>query len=643
MAEVVSFEVDINAGDSPKTFKDLTDKVQKLKQELEGSDLGSKNFKRLSAELQNAQSQVKNLEKNFEGLETEKVVESFAKVGEGIAGGFAAATGAMALFGEENESLNEAVVKTQAAVAIAMGARSVAEGLVQGKIALRVVTEKAGVVWTLAAAAAQKVFSLAMGTSTGAMKLFRMAMISTGIGALIVGVGLLIANFDLVTAKVKEVAASITSKFAWVRTFFETIGLMNTVEEDALDIAEQQMKKSEEVQKVKQREIELAKAQGKSAKELRDLEIKMIAERFEAYRVFVASKIKAGKEVTQEEKDQLDTLRHELNMARVKDNEDTKKEIEDKAKLEREKWEKIRAERKKAEEQEESDRKKRVEEIIKVNQQAIDIRISLIKDERERELETEREALKRKLEALKVNSEEEANLRLLLIEQSKQQEAEIERKYADEKAVRVAEEIQKKHDDDLVKAEADKVAKEKELADIQERINAQQEYVEVRIGLAQNLVNATSALGSLVIKDQQKLEKFNKGIALAQLAIDTAKAISSTIAGATAAAAAGGPAAPFLLAGYITSGIATVLSAVGTAKKLLGKSETTPAPSLSTSTPNKAPTITTGRPSVDGFNPTNRTSFDNPSTSLNIKTYVTETDITNSQDRIKKIKSQSEF
>jgi len=44
----------------------------------------------------------------------------------------------------------------------------------------------------------QKALSLATGTTTGAMKLLRIALISTGIGAIVVGIGLLIANFDKV-------------------------------------------------------------------------------------------------------------------------------------------------------------------------------------------------------------------------------------------------------------------------------------------------------------------------------------------------------------------------------------------------------------------------------------------------------------
>lgn len=46
------------------------------------------------------------------------------------------------------------------------------------------------------AAIQQKIMTFAVGTTTGAMKAFRIALIATGIGAIVVAIGLLIANFD---------------------------------------------------------------------------------------------------------------------------------------------------------------------------------------------------------------------------------------------------------------------------------------------------------------------------------------------------------------------------------------------------------------------------------------------------------------
>ena len=44
----------------------------------------------------------------------------------------------------------------------------------------------------------QAIYSTVVGTSTGAMKLFRIALASTGIGLIVIALGLLIANFDKV-------------------------------------------------------------------------------------------------------------------------------------------------------------------------------------------------------------------------------------------------------------------------------------------------------------------------------------------------------------------------------------------------------------------------------------------------------------
>lgn len=73
------------------------------------------------------------------------------------------------------------------------------------------------------AAIQQKVMSFAVGTSTGAMKAFRLALIGTGIGAVVVALGLLIANFD----KVKNAVLNLVPGLA---TISDAIGgLVETV------------------------------------------------------------------------------------------------------------------------------------------------------------------------------------------------------------------------------------------------------------------------------------------------------------------------------------------------------------------------------------------------------------------------------
>jgi hypothetical protein len=69
-----------------------------------------------------------------------------------------------------------------------------------------IIKEKGAIIDTLTLAkttaltAATAAYTFVVGTSTGALKIFRLALATTGIGAIVVGIGLLITNFD----KVKE-------------------------------------------------------------------------------------------------------------------------------------------------------------------------------------------------------------------------------------------------------------------------------------------------------------------------------------------------------------------------------------------------------------------------------------------------------
>ncbi len=75
-----------------------------------------------------------------------------------------------------------------------------------------------------AAAMGQAFYTTVVGTSTGAMKLFRIALVSTGIGAIIVGLGLLIANFD----KVKKVVLNLVPGLAVIGDLFTSLVQMVT-------------------------------------------------------------------------------------------------------------------------------------------------------------------------------------------------------------------------------------------------------------------------------------------------------------------------------------------------------------------------------------------------------------------------------
>ena len=165
-------------------LESLEDKLNAAKKRMvELAAAGKQN----TEEFQRLQVEAGNYKRIIEGVE--QSVDSFAKGGskaltlvveasQAVGAGFAIAQGAAALFGDENEDLQKAMLKVQGAIA-----------LVNGVQQINVLLTQKSVITTEAAAAAQKIYAFAVGTSTGAMRAFRLALLATGIGAFVVVLG----------------------------------------------------------------------------------------------------------------------------------------------------------------------------------------------------------------------------------------------------------------------------------------------------------------------------------------------------------------------------------------------------------------------------------------------------------------------
>lgn len=101
------------------------------------------------------------------------------------AAGFQVLSGSAALFGSESKDLQKTLVKLNAVMAITSGLQQIVN-LGQKESAFRLGLS----------VAAQRAYTVVVGESVGITKAFKIALASTGIGALILAVGYLIANFD---------------------------------------------------------------------------------------------------------------------------------------------------------------------------------------------------------------------------------------------------------------------------------------------------------------------------------------------------------------------------------------------------------------------------------------------------------------
>jgi archaellum component FlaC len=181
MAKTVAFDVEVESGNSVKTLGSLKEQLAQINEELEQVEIGSKAFTELSDQARSTASEIKTLEKTFEGLEPQQKTEAFLKGFEAISGAVAVTAGTLAIFGVESENVGKIEEKVQGAIAIAIGARAIAEGALQARVAARLVAEKAAVVATKAATVAQAAFNVVMNANPIFLLVTVLAAVTAGI------------------------------------------------------------------------------------------------------------------------------------------------------------------------------------------------------------------------------------------------------------------------------------------------------------------------------------------------------------------------------------------------------------------------------------------------------------------------------
>jgi len=119
----------------------------------------------------------------------------------GVAGGFAAVQGGMALLGVQSESVEKTLLKVQSAMALSQGLQQIGESVDSFKqlgavIQSSTTFKKLDTLATAAATVVQRLFSSAVTTTSVSFNALKTAIVSTGIGALVVGLGYLVAKMN---------------------------------------------------------------------------------------------------------------------------------------------------------------------------------------------------------------------------------------------------------------------------------------------------------------------------------------------------------------------------------------------------------------------------------------------------------------
>ena len=480
--------------------------------------------------------------------------DKFAKLNTvvmGVANGFQAAQGAMALFGNESKDFEKTMIKLQGAMALTQGL----EGL--GKV-----QQQFTAIFTDIASGAKKAFAA-----------IRAGIGSTGIGLIVVALGSIVAYWDEIKTAIMGVSEETKKAKVEQDKYNQSIRDLNR-ERELLLYGELASKKSELAEiEAKQNQIgeDYIKIQQR---------LKIIAQ----------SRALAGVEHGKAEEAQ---LRLTLQANTLKSEQLVNDEIRTRQAIRR---------------IEENDAAKKLADAEKAKQQRKtaqaeeDARLKAIQDGKDlvnAQNKKHEEDLFKELNTIRGAG---------LFKQGEQLKT-----YTDEEYILLA-----------AAAARRKALEEKTKADT---ILTEQQISDAKLSIAQSTVEGLTALNVILTAEDQKRQNIQKAIALVEIGIDTAIAVSSLNAESAKASAkvAGvlGPATPIFTAAYYAQGIVRILANVAKAKQVLSGGKASGgggggamginAPAMS------APNISSSLPTVSGFD---------------TKVFVTEGDIRRTTDRV---------
>ena len=169
-------EVKIQTGESARTVKELRKELRDLKDQLLSTQQGTEEYNSVMVKAADIQHELKEQmeEINSSAMDFGQKLGNVTKTMTGISGAITAATGALSLFGIENEEAQKKITATMTSLI------GITEGLSKMDDGIK----------------AFKRLTIAVNSSSKAMGVFKTALISTGIGALVVVLGSVIAYWD---------------------------------------------------------------------------------------------------------------------------------------------------------------------------------------------------------------------------------------------------------------------------------------------------------------------------------------------------------------------------------------------------------------------------------------------------------------
>ena len=209
--------VEIDTGTAQKSVKSLRTELKSLKDELVNLEKGTVEYNQVLQQAANIQHDLREMNQELaaSAMDFGQIMGNTTATINGVVSGFQALSASMSLLGIENEDTLKTIKKLQAMMALTQGIAGIENGIKAFKrLSLAItnsatitnlfnkatkttaVTEEASTIATKGLQGAMVGEAAATGTATVATNTFKKALISTGIGAIVVAIGMLIAHLE---------------------------------------------------------------------------------------------------------------------------------------------------------------------------------------------------------------------------------------------------------------------------------------------------------------------------------------------------------------------------------------------------------------------------------------------------------------
>jgi hypothetical protein len=270
-------EVDQSEQKAVESTMSLRAELKKLQTDLQSGKLTGAAFDEGIKKAGLMKDQINDVNNRIKALATDAADVALRGIGDfatGAVGAFSAVQGGMALFGDESEDVQKALMKLQGAMALLNGVTAINNALQADSAGMMALQSAKTTLLT----GAQTLYTTVLGTSTGALKAFKIALVSTGIGAIVVGLGLLVANFESIS---KWVTTTIEKFGGWrkvllmvsppIYAIIKALEMMGVIDDEQTSKAK---RNAEERIKANQKEIRELDKKKKATNDYYDFEIR---------------------------------------------------------------------------------------------------------------------------------------------------------------------------------------------------------------------------------------------------------------------------------------------------------------------------------------------------------------------------------